>query len=240
MASRKFVGLFALGICILCLSDSRTIAQFGAGLRYQSLVPGYWTLLFDDEPRVEYSRNNLAFSGYYWFRLKNHRIEFLPEIGYMKNLSGTGNAIDIYEQGYFFRWNVNLYFLDLDNDCKCPTFSKQSRVLERGLFIEVTPGIMYSSLKMEHRLQPEATVYNQTEWLPTIQAGLGFDLGISDMLTVTPTIHLTWASASTWAGVDDYFDINAQINNDRQHTHRYFGAGLRVLFRPDYVSGRRR
>ncbi|MCB9291906.1 MAG: hypothetical protein H6559_02055 [Lewinellaceae bacterium] len=46
--------------------------------------------------------------------------------------------------------NANIYFLDLEGDCDCPTFSKSGGFLQKGLFLPHTLRTSWIQSKVEN------------------------------------------------------------------------------------------
>ena len=223
--------IIALVFILACVSHNSVKAQFGIGGRYATIQDGYWTdVLGAVNSDLE---NQLASVGVlYWFRLKQKRIEFLPEAGAYWSLNtytntGPSNTLT----GLYAQVNIDVYFLDFGSDCNCPTFSKQGDLLKRGLFVEVSPGVEFRKFEVGDG------EFNRA--VPRFYGGLGFDIGISDLLTVTPTVGMSILTGSAWDGLEEFLDIDGSIFD--QHSRNrdvVFNAGLRVLFRPDYTRKR--
>ena len=74
----------------------------------------------------------------YWFRLEKRRVEFMPEIYFAH--SNTAITDDVFESMNLnrigFNLNVHLYPLDFEEDCDCPTFSKEGPGIQKGFFFQ--------------------------------------------------------------------------------------------------------
>jgi hypothetical protein len=144
----------------------------------------------------------------YWFRLKQARIEFMPTLAYSsQSHDGVGNTdvTGTTTQGYHFFLNTNIYPFDLKGDCDCPTFSKQGPTFQKGFFIQVSPGMSFWD--MEVRTDTESAA--SEDWAFSLGGAIGFDIGFSDFLTLTPSAGLrhypdvTWATPNTEATRSD-------------------------------------
>ena len=118
----------------------------------------------------------------YWFRLKNVRLEFVPEVG-VSRLSTTEpkeGTTATWMPGV--RFHTRLYPLDFRNDCDCPTFSKQQKTFQKGFFLELTPQADWVL----------ANNKSSTNSYGLLSAGLGagFDVGLSDHVTLTPWLRV--------------------------------------------------
>jgi hypothetical protein len=135
----------------------------------------------------------------YWFRLKKYRLEFLPAIHaqYAHESVSINN-----EKVGKLNWTViefapvlQFYPFDFKNDCMCPTFSKQGQFFKKGFFINFTPGIAHSALS------------NSAAQISTAQniffgrIGLGIDLGISDLLTLSPSLNYQISQSLDWSKI---------------------------------------
>ena len=80
---------FRLLLCFLLAGSISMQAQFGASVKYQSNSFDKWDDFLATESGSEESiiGNSLEIGLNYWFRLKNQRIEFLPELYYAKRVT---------------------------------------------------------------------------------------------------------------------------------------------------------
>ena len=211
-------------------------AQFGLRLKYNSNNFNNWEEAINDR----FGENNpLYATGFeagldYWFRLKKRRIEFFPEISYA--IANTRYENPVIEQFNFNSFNFNfhtqIYALDMEGDCDCPTFSKQGPLINKGLFFHFTPGISGYQAEVLHnpissqRLDPEKISGVAFK----AGVGVGLDLGVSDLLTITPIISYYFHSALNWKNlaVQETVFMDSSVNPSQlQFT-------LRIGFRPDY------
>ena len=141
--------------------------------------------------------NSLFFNLNYEFSIQNYRIAFVPEIG------GALFENDIIDLGTFinktlrFQLNTHIYFLDFKGDCDCPTFSKKGNPLKKGLFLNISPGISYFANTVE------TLTSNTTDNLikPNIGAGLGYDIGVNENITITTFANAYYFSRLNWPGL---------------------------------------
>jgi hypothetical protein len=218
-----------------------TNAQFGLRAKYNNQSFSAW----DNSIFNSNSNDNQIFNlGYevgldYWFRLKKRRVEFMPEIAYStsrSSLNGLYNVDNITLTGYYFNFNTHIYALDMEGDCDCPTFSKQGPSINKGLFFHFTPGIGY--LTSNTNPLNNATLQNDEVKSIVFRAGigLGLDIGINDLITITPIVSYYFHSGVPWENIPtaEANPVNATANpKNLQFT-------LRVGFRPDYINGKRR
>lgn len=170
----------------------------------------------------------------YWFRLKQPRIEFLPTISFTRGrtfeLSDNANPLgQLNYQHWSFFLNTNIYLFDLAGDCGCPTFSKGGPALQKGLFLQVGPGVTLerSTTTVSDPTGPlVAGTQTSTHW--GIQGALGLDIGISELLTVTPILGLRYYPQGP-----DLYDIPPSpevTETNAPRVWQYYG-GLRLGFR---------
>lgn len=133
----------------------------------------------------------------YWFRLKKYRLEFLPSIHLQygrERFNITDQVVgDLSWSSLDFAPAIQFYPLDFFSDCQCPTFSKQGKFLKKGLFLSLAPGIGY------HVLNSKNLNESSGDWLLFGRAGLGLDIGLSDLLTLSPAVHYQLSQNMNWS-----------------------------------------
>lgn len=216
-------------------------AQFGLRAKYNNQSFSAWdNSIFN----ANSNENQIFDTGYevgldYWFRLKKRRVEFMPEIAYSTSkstLNGLHNIDNITLTGYYFNFNTHIYALDMEGDCDCPTFSKQGPSINKGLFFHFTPGLGYvtSNTKSINNATVQSDDVNSIIFRAGI--GIGLDIGINDLITITPIVSYYFHSGIPWENIPtaEATLVNATANpKNLQFT-------LRVGFRPDYTKGKRR
>jgi hypothetical protein len=131
----------------------------------------------------------------YWFRLKKRRVEFLPEIAYTSyGKTELNNNMAYDAQSFDFYFNTQIYLLDLAEDCNCPTFSKQGNTIKKGFFFHIAPMVKYFSFGGKSEFGP----VNSDAVTVGIRGGFGLDLGINDLITITPMIAYERSSMANW------------------------------------------
>lgn len=133
----------------------------------------------------------------YWFRLKKYRLEFLPSvhIQYAREKFNISDQVigDLSWTSMDFAPAIQFYPLDFFSDCQCPTFSKQGKFLKKGLFISLAPGIGY------HVLNSKNLNESSGDWLFFGRAGIGLDIGLSDLITLSPAGHYQLSQNMNWS-----------------------------------------
>ncbi|MBK9152592.1 MAG: hypothetical protein IPM26_17150 [Saprospiraceae bacterium] len=210
--------------------------QFGLRLKYNDARFSNW----ENALQRNFNVNNSLYSPMYeigadyWFRLKKKRIEFMPELSYaMAKTNYETTSLDAMKYSSInFNFHTHIYALDMDNDCNCPTFSKQGPGINKGLFFHFTPGV--SMANAEAVLRPESSVAlpenKSNAVLLRAGVGLGLDIGVSDLMTVTPIISYYFQSGMVW---NDLL-INGSSPGDVHRQSHAWEISLRLGFRPDY------
>lgn len=232
-------------ILFLSLSSFHlAIAQFGFVGRYQMNEAPNWVDAYQQSEK--YLGNGWSVGVDYWLRLKNYRIEFLPEINYgqfeYNDQKSYINSADFVNKFYSFFLNSNIYLFDFEGDCNCPTFSKQGQFLKKGFFVQVSPGVSYmvGKVSFEKPVVANERIFESSSVAANIGVGIGLDIGISDFVTLTPMIgmryfpNVKWDSLSKYAGSEIYAPLSIE-SAIWQAT-----AGVRLGFRFDYQTNSRR
>jgi len=222
-------------VTLICLSANVISAQFGISARYQSNNVSKWNDQFSNEDWTDGKlfESSLAFGVNYWFRLKNKRIEFLPEVTYMnvdeRDFRGTG-APDIGNfpselTTFAFNSNIQIYPLDFDGDCNCPTFGKDGSLIKKGFYWIINPGVSYNVVSIDPFEGDHSSI------IPRIGIGAGLDIGVQKYITISP-----FAMFNKDFGLSTDTSILPVYESTGRNS---FTAGLRILFRPDYVKTNR-
>lgn len=203
--------LLSLAFCLVAFAG---FAQYGVTGQY---ITGQ---SFYSEASSSDAAMTTRISGYlagvnYWLRLKNVRIEFFPELNYgsVTPTNPLGNQSDFKLNRWGLLLPASFYLLDFKGDCHCPTFSKQNDLFKKGFFLQL--------LISGHLERSQTDLAKNTQQNFGAGGGIGLDIGLSDLLTITPLFqyinHLgTTKKEASWSVKDE------------------FRAGLRVSFRPDY------
>lgn len=235
----KYLIQFILTSSIM-LCTIQVYSQFGIRLKYNS--NDY--VNFENAINKEFKSDVKLFnSGYeagidYWFRLKKKRVEFMPELSYSyasSNIKATEGLTKMHMTSYNFNFHTHIYALDMEGDCDCPTFSKQGASFNKGLFFHFTPGIGYYTA--DATTSDNSSINYQDDNALTFHAGIGIglDLGISDLLTITPILSYYFNSKMTWEGIPTRNELATLSDNLKT-----IQLTIRMGFRPDYNNGRRR
>lgn len=227
-------------ICGLLLTCASVFAQFGVTGRYQINDAKDWKITYADQTTEAILDNAPVIGVDYWFRLKNYRVEFLPELSFSKYKNEFQVAEGVLHETnlnvYNFFLNTNFYVFDFLGDCDCPTWSKQGNFAKKGFFLQVSPGVSYFQQKVE---RPDASFTSNAVAL-SLGAGLGFDIGITDLVTFTPMVGARYFPNVKWESLNQLGDRLVIYAENPESAIRQLYAGVRLGFRFDYQSSRRR
>ncbi len=194
-------------------------AQAQFGVRAQLALATIQSDVAEQSPPA-FEHQGIQVGAWYWFRLKNIRIEFTPELsyGYFKHDQATADISTTFEMKQFgLSVPINIYPFDFDSDCGCPTFAIDNDFIQKGLFFQLIPAYFISTFEL---LNGTTVDDNQNNYAG-IGAGVGLDIGINDLITVTPLIN--------------YFHYPLTSDSEPRPVHEQdVRFGLRFSFRPDY------
>ncbi len=243
--SIKSILLSAVFCSVFAFIGSSQFSIYGKYQPNQIEWQDEWKDLLSEDVVYE---NSLSVGVAYWLRLKNYRVEFHPGVYYTRSEQSISlyNSVlanpaipDITEvsfNGFGFEVPVHFYFLDIEGDCNCPTFSKQGNIFSKGLYAYINPGVR----RMEYAVtsaEPNGSLsVTETETLFTIAGGFGLDIGLGDLLTITPYTGLEFVPNMTWSAFDAYAEqLSTNAIKDSRNL-RSIVLGLRLSVRPDYVK----
>ena len=135
-------------------------AQYGISLAYKPINADNWEQIISkhqlNAADAEALGNGIQFGIDYWARLKNYRVEFLPELNFSRftrfwaNEDGVITEEKINSNFLGLHLNTNFYVFDFKGDCDCPTFSKQGNDLQKGFFsFKICLKTIYICLEIE-------------------------------------------------------------------------------------------
>ena len=152
----------------------------------------------------------------------------MPEIAYGK-YEQTTNDFNREHDFASFHFNTNIYLFDLAEDCDCPVWSKEGNFIQKGFFIQLSPGVT----RMTNSLGSDLQNSDEKEIYPELGVGAGIDFGVSDFFTITPMVKFFFSPNAKWDNIGLPGGIGA-IN--LEGTNRQFFAGIRLGFRFDEIS----
>ncbi len=166
----------------------------------------------------------------YWLRLRNQRIEFYPYLSYQQATSELAvSNIDLRLRQIGGGIKTHIYLLNLVDDCDCPTFSKQGGLVKKGFFLLGGIGVDFAQKAVAEETLRDGNI----DVRGTI--GIGLDIGVNDLVTVSPFIAFNRYFDVSWHEVGASFgqpttDVSSNINQIQ--------LGVRIGFRPDYNQRR--
>ncbi len=156
------------------------------------------------------------------FRLSQKRIEFYPELFFSRYQQNYANRRYTYH-ALGVNIHTQIYPLDFEGDCDCPTFSKQGNWLKKGIFLSLSPGIQYASKFLDD-------LNGDSDFVPLVGIGMGLDIGVSDLLTITPVVQYVYTFSDSWEGLDFGVDPSIEYSSNNSSLHQFI-AGIRVGLR---------
>jgi len=228
--------LFILTMILLTTDAS---GQFGVRAKYNSNNYAGWDNFVEGLSNTNNDKlfaTNLEFGADYWFRLKDYRVEFLPEAFIGLNSSSTLENGSVNNEFSYagINFNTQLYLFDLKGDCDCPTFSKQGPTIEKGLFLNIAPGVIYGSTSYNDASREEAITNSSIS--VRLGVGVGFDIGISDLFTITPMVNYSFAPGITYNELEQVALPAIIEHNGVKSELTQLQFALRLGFRPDYAK----
>lgn len=226
-----------------CLTSA--FSQFGVRAKYNLNTFSGFDQYVDDHTtgmNDDIFASTIGVGVDYWFRLKNYRIEFLPEVHMGLKSSSSFNAQSTNTNLSYFGFNFNsqIYLFDLEGDCDCPTFSKQGPSLNKGIFLNISPGVLLSKKDISNELLDPPISSNHLNF--KIGVGVGYDVGLSDLFTITPMVSYNIAPGVLFNDLQNIGPITSTSPSVIKSGMNQIEFQLRFGFRPDYVKsyGRRR
>ena len=224
---------------ILFFSMNFLAAQIGISGAYSNIGTPGWEEILDTE-NVNRFNNGYTIGIDYWSRLKDYRIEFLPELSYSKfdndfegvplnPFASTGELSII-----ALAFNTQIYLFDIEGDCDCPTWGKEGGFFNKGFYFMLGPGV--SLVRHEDNvmvgLEENEIVEDSTVRL-LLSAGAGFDIGITRAITLTLFGKIKWHSSSEWLGLNTVIESSPGQNNfdDTSSVITQFEPGLKIHYR---------
>ncbi len=221
--------LFVL-LSIFTLSNT-TFAQLQGGISgtyFTQSIPEWETAVFGLRSNEHLLKSgfgqavDLKIAGF-----ENYRIQFHLN-------AGTNNTTTTFENQQFkLRKNDiglsgKIFFLSLEADCDCPTFSREAGLLEKGLFAEFITGASFFQAEMAE----QSTIVSEDDGIAfKIGFGLGVEIGITDYVTISPYVRYQRYFKAEWEGLQEdilAFDPTTTIEGNNITPINQFSAGIRL------------
>lgn len=218
---------------LLAFASLNCSAQLGFFGGFSNFNPSGWNEQFQDD----FNEAPYPLAGYqigldYWFRLKKRRIEFSPAISWSRfhNEFASGK---LEHEALGLHFHTAVYVLDLASDCNCPTFSKDGNFFSKGVFLEIAPGAILVKNKTSFLPGSGSASREGSELAFGGSIGVGLDLGISDLITVTPIARFHYYPNYNW-------NYSLHIANAEADLRQLFlGVRLRLHFK-EFANARYR
>lgn len=230
-----------------CLSSFIIYGQFGLRMSYGVSNTDKWN---DEYQKLnvnegKFLNSSLELGADYWFRMKNIRLEFLPMLYISIDRHTTNNiqGLRTLSKGSIgAKFNTYIYPFDFFGDCDCPTFSKQGNLFTKGFYFNLAPGIGYNRFITTFQEDSPPTEFLQersNDINYVLGLGVGLDIGINDLLTISPFFQYDYYSNVEWEDFNSIISSSEDTNNNITN-HTKFHAGVRIGIRSDYERGKRR
>jgi len=235
-----FMKKLLLALTFLFFFQNFSFAQYGISIAYKPITAQNWETIIAEHKVYEPSSYKITplsqgihFGIDYWFRLKKHRVEFVPELSIARftRIWEKETINDQINSNFIgFHFNTNFYVFDLKGDCDCPTFSKDGNDVAKGFFIQLAPGINY----IANSYKEDDVTQKASDIAPSVGIGVGVDIGLSDFLTITPMLKYQRYFNVEWEGLNEYFDTDQPISPElnTNHIDQVF-AGVKIGLRFD-------
>lgn len=220
-------------LSLLTISALQANAQLGVGGSYLTSSAQHWELRNSgaSNPDLQPPGTGYSVGLDYQFRLKKVRIEFAPELNYAHWSTPETSELETQSNWYSFFFNVRIYPFDLKGDCNCPTFSKRGNTFQKGLFVSLSPGITQMNYNIPRGWGGVSFDMKDQSWAPNAALILGLDLGISELLTVTPHAGWRYFPQADWPSLATVAAQSGYLNVDSEGPLHQFHAGLRLGWR---------
>lgn len=182
--------------------------------------------------------NSWAVGVDYWIPLGQTRIDLLPEASFGQSvqdlqLSNLGR-FEYQQRAYSLFLNTHFYLFDLQGDCDCPTFSKSGDFFQKGFFLQLSPGISFFQYTIEQLSEAPRLQVDESHLAYSMGIGAGIDIGLSDIITLTPVAGFRYYLPSEWEGLDLAVPLEEPATPpSTESSIRQIRAGLRLGIRFD-------
>lgn len=182
-----------------CLTTYSLFGQFGVQAAYVDAQVDEWQTGGSD-PAISLPGAGWQVGFDYRFPFNGVRIELLPTLAYQRRQHDYGiqsAKLESVVQSVGLFLPLNFYLLDLQGDCDCPTFSKQGPALQKGLYLQLSPGLSY----FDFQLSDNALELRDNELNASFGLALGLDIGLSDAIVLSPFAGVRYYPALEWSSL---------------------------------------
>ncbi len=207
-------------------------AQYGINASYQTFSASDWEGLIQSSelPDAAPIESGFAVGIDRWFRLKEARVEFFPELNYARySVDWSDNTTTLRHQQISLFANTHFYIFDLAGDCDCPTFSKDGNFVKKGFYVEVSPGLSYATSSIKGISGDPSN----SSLILSLGLGVGVDIGLSDLLTITPMLRFRRHFGAEWEDLTESLNLISSpiISEGEKSGLETFSFGLRFGLR---------
>jgi len=220
-------------LSLLTIFALQAKAQLGISGSYLTSAAPHWELRTGGASslRIQPPGTGYSVGLDYQFRLKKVRIEFAPELNYSHWSTPKTNELETSSNWYSFFFNIRVYPFDLKGDCNCPTFSKRGNTFQKGFFVSLSPGISQMNHYIPRGWGGVSFEMKDQYLAPNAALVLGLDIGISELLTVTPHAGWRYFPQTKWPSLATVVAQSGYLDIDSEGQLHQFQAGLRLGWR---------
>ena len=231
-----------LGLSFLFCFQIVSSAQYGISIAYKPISAPNWETIIAEHKIYEPSSfeitplsQGIHFGVDYWFRLKKHRVEFVPELSIARftRMWEKETINDQITSNFFgFHVNTNFYVFDLKGDCDCPTFSKDGTLISKGFHFIVNTGLIRHNVEtsIDDPSTDPALSFDVESYTFRGGIGVGLDIGLTELITLSPHILVSRNFGVNAINFTDFTPADTISSSSLNQLN----IGLRLIFRPDY------
>jgi len=204
--------------------------------RFNQKTPDWEQLVSQNGFTQDFLENGYQVGINFWVKpLEDYRFEVYPELqgGYTSQEIQSETTTELFQlTNVGFNLNMNLYLLNFLSDCDCPTFSKQESFFEKGFFLQVSPGYHYFRGEYEVASATDLRSNIMNDFVPKLGIGVGVDIGVSDLITLTPMVKYDRYFGAEWDDLRTTITNESSLDtsNNESHINR-FTYGLHIGIR---------
>lgn len=222
--------LIFLFFAFFFLQSNTTFAQLQGGIAANYFIQNMpeWESAFFGLRSNERLLNN-GYGGELDFKVagfENYRVQF--HINAQKNFFKSSLDTRQFKlDQHVLSITGKIFLLSLEADCDCPTFSRDAGLLEKGFFVEISPGI--SNFKAS--ATDQSLISEDTGFSFKMGIGMGLEIGFNDYVTISPFVRYNRYFNMEWEGLQAdiaAFDNTTPIEGSDATSMNQFSAGLRL------------
>jgi hypothetical protein len=222
---------------LLMISALSAQAQLGIGGAYLTSSAQHWELRNSgaSNPSLQPPGTGYSVGLDYQFRLKKVRIEFAPELNYSHWSTPLTNGLETTKQLVQLLLQCARLSLRSERRLQLPHLFKTRQYLPKGLVYSLVAGHHTNESFHFRRLGRRCSLrYEDQYTVPSKRrVAIGLDLGISELLTVTPHAGWRYFPKTDWPSLATCSGTSFGYTNliDTEGPLHQFHAGLRLGWR---------